>query len=236
MKWFAFAAMVLLLTSCMFEGKRINGNGVVTEQERQIGQIAKIKSLGSLDVIVNEGPSKVRVEAEENLLPYIITEEKNGWLEIRLKNNVRLTSHHSMKVYVTTPSISDVVLSGSGKVESASPFSYNSKMNFKITGSGDISMLADAPAISCKISGSGNLALTGETKDVEVDITGSGNYNGAALKSENADVHITGSGDAFVFADVNLKTKIVGSGDIHYKGNAVVVKKVIGSGSVVQVQ
>ncbi|MEJ7679455.1 MAG: DUF2807 domain-containing protein [Segetibacter sp.] len=62
-------------------------------------------------------------------------------------------------------------------------------------------------------------------------VTGSGNYDSPNLKAENANVKILGSGDASLFAEVNLEASIAGSGDIKYRGNAAVKKDVAGSGS-----
>ncbi len=56
------------------------------------------------------------------------------------------------------------------------------------------------------------------------------------LMAENVDVHITGAGDAEVFASVKLDVSVSGAGNVKYKGNAVVNKSVSGAGSVKKVE
>ena len=58
----------------------------MTEQ-RAIAQAAKIKLSGVLDIELTEGPvTSVKVEADENVLPYVITGMENGFLVVRLRD------------------------------------------------------------------------------------------------------------------------------------------------------
>ncbi len=68
------------------------------------------------------------------------------------------------------------------------------------------------------ISGSSEAFLKGEVEDQTVYITGSGMYEGEALKSKNAAVHIQGAGTAFVCATDKLESSTAGYGHIHYVG------------------
>lgn len=185
-----------------------------------------------MDVIISEGETSVRVEADENLLPYIITELRDNWLEIKLENNISIKSQNDVKIYITTPSLTNISVAGSGDVTATGDFDSGKKAAYSIAGSGDITMVVNAPRVEADIAGSGNLKLTGMTRDLDVKIAGSGNFEGNDLKAENAKVKIAGSDDVFLFADVNLDAKVVGSGSVKYRGNATVNRKVVGSGSI----
>jgi hypothetical protein len=222
--------------SCIDMGKRVNGNGHVTTETRSVNSTNRIRMFGSMDVIIDNGPSAVKVEADENIIPYIITDVRDGWLEIRTENHVNLNTHNGIKVYVSTPSLDGIVLSGSGNVNGTKTFFTSNKAAFKVSGSGDIRCDINAPQVDARITGSGNIILGGETKDVDVHITGGGDYEGSNLKAENASVNITGSGDVNLFADASLNVKVTGSGSVKYKGNATVNQKIIGSGSVQKMQ
>ncbi|WP_207493371.1 head GIN domain-containing protein [Aridibaculum aurantiacum] len=212
--------------------ERISGNGQLQSEERNIRSAKKIKVLGSMDVEVIAGETGVRVEADANLLPYIETEVDDNWLKIRVRENVSINSDNKIKVYVSTPTLTNIRVAGSGDVVTKGSFDNGDKTSVDIAGSGDVTMDVNAPKVDAKIAGSGNLHISGETRDLEVDIAGSGNFDGEKLKAENAKVKIAGSGDVFLFADVNLSANILGSGSVRYKGNAVVSRKVVGSGSI----
>lgn len=226
------AILFISVSSCRDFGRKIKGNGNVTTVNRQVSDATRIKVYGSMDVEIMEGETSVKVTADENLQEYIKVENEGGALAIRMQDHINFFSDNDIKVYISTPKIEELTIAGSGNINGKSKFVLTDKMSFTASGSGDIAMELNAPEVSAKISGSGNIDLKGETKEIKVSIAGSGNFNGKDLKSENAEVSIAGSGDATIFADVNLSAKIAGSGSIEYSGNAAVTQKIAGSGTV----
>lgn len=227
----AILVVVVSVMGCLFSGEGIEGNGELAKEDRKLGKVSKLK-VYSMDVVIDSGASAVKVEADENLLPYIETKRDGDYLVVKFRNNISVSTENPVKIYITTPELNAVDIAGSGNVSSEDKFWSRNGMRFNISGDGDISLNVNAPSVKASISGSGNLHLSGETQNVDVDISGSGNYRGKDLKAENADLKIMGSGDAETFADVRLKASIMGSGSIRYQGNANVDKSIKGSGSV----
>lgn len=230
----AFIA-ALFFAACDISGERVDGNGNLKSENRNIRDVTKIKVSGSMDVFIETGVPSVKVEADENVIQYIETEADNDWLEVKTRNNTNINSRNPIKVYVTVRNISDLTVTGSGNITCEKKFSSNNKMSFSVTGSGKIIADINAPAVDASITGSGDLNIKGETRNADIQIMGSGNYICPDLKAENASVNIAGSGDANLFADVRLKATIAGSGDVKYKGNAAVENHIAGSGSVIKV-
>lgn len=225
---------LLLVSSCRFYGKKIDGNGKVTSENRTVTNVSKIRVEGNINVVIENGLASGRVEADENLIPFILTETDGDWIEIKVKKNYNLHSTKPITVYVSTPTISQVKLAGSGDIIANGKFSSNEKMSFGLAGSGSMTINLNAPAVEASIAGSGTIHLSGETRNAKIEIAGSGDYDGANMKAENVDVHIAGSGDAIVFADLKLKASIAGSGNVKYTGNATIEKSVAGSGEVIK--
>ncbi|MEJ7679456.1 MAG: DUF2807 domain-containing protein [Segetibacter sp.] len=65
-------------------------------------------------------------------------ESDNGWLEIKTRDHVNIHSSHPVKVYVTTPEITALKVTGSGNLTCNNKFSSSNNMSFSITGSGNI--------------------------------------------------------------------------------------------------
>lgn len=232
----AIAVTAFTITGCDFINvETIRGNGNITTENRNVSTTSRIASHGSFDVAIIRGNSpSVKVEADANLLPYILTDVEDGRLEIHTKDHVSLSSEHTIKVYVTTDRVEEVSLSGSGNVTSDSKLEGSERMKFGISGSGDITLEINAPSVESRISGSGNISLSGETKDSKITITGNGDYKSGGLQSENAEVHITGSGNVQLAASVKLKVHITGSGDVTYKGSPTIEQHITGSGNIKQ--
>jgi hypothetical protein len=230
-----FAALVL--SSCQLFGfKHIEGNGVVATQTRNANKANRLKMAGSFDVEITQGPTvNVQIEGDENILPYIITEDRDGYLVIKMKDHISYSATNDVKVFITTPNLEEVILAGSGNIIGKSKFSGSDKLVLKIAGSGDIKMDVNTPNVHSEIAGSGSITLTGETKDESIKIAGVGDYNADALKAENAKINIAGNGDVKIFASAQLDINIAGSGSVYYKGSPTVKQKVAGSGDVKKV-
>ena len=69
-----------------------------------------------MDVIVDQGPASIRVEADENIIPFVETVEEGGWLRIKTRDNTNIHTSNPMKVYVTSPNITDIDVDGSGNI------------------------------------------------------------------------------------------------------------------------
>lgn len=233
---FILLAFTGILTSCnIIEGKRIKGNGHMKMEERTVPSFTGVASHGSFDVIVSNGAAGLKLEAEENILPYIETSVENGVLHIRTKDGYWLSTKLDGKIYVTAPVLTSVKSYGSGNITGKSRISALERLELKVTGSADIDLDVDAPEVEGEITGSGNMKLMGETKKFKATIAGSGDVKAYDLKSEETTIKISGSGSADVFASVKLDVRVAGSGDVNYKGGGQVSSNIAGSGTVKKV-
>lgn len=232
-----YAALLLAIvffTASSCRWKSVRGNGNVITSNRNEGNFDGVKTAGSFDLYITQGDSySVRIEAEENLIKYIITEVENGTLKVKIKNGINLRPKRDMKVFVTAPRYKEIGIAGSGNISSESALTSDDGMEFAIAGSGDIRVTqVDAPKVTVRISGSGSASLGGSTRDAVYRIAGSGDIKCKELKSENTEVHIAGGGSVWSYCSQNLDVHIAGSGDVYYAGNPVNVKqKIAGSGS-----
>ncbi len=225
-----FCAFVTI-TSCYY--RSVRGNGNVQTQSRNIGQFSGVSLLGSMNIILQKGDkNEVELSAEENILPYVETYVENDRLIVKFRDNVNVTTHEDVVVKVTTPRIREIVLTGSGDIQSESKFVSDDRVKIDQTGSGNVKLDLSAPAVEVSIKGSGDVDLQGETREAKFESMGSGNINAGALKSESTDAHILGSGDIHVFASIKLNANIMGSGNVTYKGGGAVTQHVMGSGEV----
>ena len=153
----------------------------------------------------------VKIEADENLLPYIEVKQDGDELTIKNKDDFDLISGGDMKIYITAPSFHSIELSGAG----------------------DIKMDISAPKLTAQISGVGSIYLKGVAVDADFDVSGAGSAHCYGLTADNVSATISGVGSAEVHADKKLEADVSGVGSIHYKGNATDIDQhVSGAGSV----
>lgn len=210
-----FLIAAVLFASC----QTLTGNGNVRDEKRNIPEIYEVNTSGSIDVEIKSGDTySVTVHNDDNLLPYVITEVDNGALNIHYKDGYFINNDHA-KVIVTAPALEKLASSGNADITSNGVIKNSKEIELKTSGSGDINVEVDAPAITVTGSGSGDITLSGRTKDFDCKMSGSGDVKCSNLKSENAVIHVSGSSDVHVFASVSLKVNVTGSGDVYYSGN-----------------
>ena len=236
-----FLTLVLIVvcsTSCVWMGnKKIKGNGMLSTELRSVGATKKIKIAGSINAEITQSTANtVEVKADANLIPYIKTENEDGWLVINTKKGYNLRSDNPIIIVVNTDLLEAVTIAGNGDVKSINKITGGEQLKIKIAGNGNVNLAVNTPKVNATIAGNGNIVLEGETKDAAVDIAGNGDFKAKDLKSENAKVKIAGMGNVYVFASNTLDIHIAGSGDVHYAGNPVVTKKVAGSGTIQPIQ
>jgi Putative auto-transporter adhesin, head GIN domain len=229
-----FVIFILAFAACKFVGgKRVTGNGNVTTQQRNITDFNAVEVHGSFTVYVSQGADyAVRIEAEENLMEYIVVEKDGDELEVGFKHNTRIRTNRPVNVYVTAPSYTGLAVSGSGNLISQTKLTSSSQLDIDISGSGDANLEVDAPTVTAEISGSGTAILKGMTRTFNGGIAGSGELKAYNLLSEKSDIEVAGSGDAEVYASKQLDVRVAGSGNINYKGNPSINQNIAGSGTV----
>jgi len=216
------ALMITSLTQAQWWGNdKIKGNGNMTTETRSTGDYNGIKCAGSMDYILVAGTEgNIKIEGEENLLKYIITEVKDGNLIVKVEKgkNLKPSLNKTIKVTIPFKDINKVSLAGSGDLWNTDKISANN-LNVSLAGSGDIVLDIETTSVKGSLAGSGDLTLKGNTNDLTAKVAGSGDIHAFGLQANNTVVSIAGSGDAEVVSNQSIKARVAGSGDIEYKGN-----------------
>jgi hypothetical protein len=202
-------------------GKKIKGNGNMTTETRTTRDYSEIGCAGEMDFILVKGTEgKITIEAESNLMEYIVTEVKGEKLVVKVKNMVSLRPSSNKEIKVTIPfdDVSGVSLAGSGDLWNEDTIDTNS-LGISLAGSGDINLDVKADSVEGSLAGSGDMKLRGNTDKLEVKIAGSGDIKAFDLQANHTVASIAGSGDIEVVSNKSLKARVAGSGDIEYKGN-----------------
>ena len=223
---------IIIFISCDYR-ETVQGNGNTITESRTVSSFEGIQLSGSMNVHLVQGTDRaVTIEGEENILPYVETYVNDGKLIVKYRDDININTHEDVVVNVTAPELNEIDVTGSGDITGENKFSGNDEMKVEVTGSGNIKLELDAPAVEVSITGSGDIDLSGNTKSIKCSTTGSGEIDATELKAENATVRTLGSGSIRVFASVKLDATINGSGDIAYKGGGSVSSKINGSGTV----
>ena len=233
-----FKLVALLFVTAVFistglNAQYIKGSGNIISETRSVDSFTSIHSKGSADVIITQGSTQsVVVESDENLMPHIRTDVRDGQLNIEIKKNYK--NIDVLKVHITVADLESIEISGSGDIVLTNTFKTND-LSVYIKGSGDFKGDLDVKKFDYKVSGSGDGVFSGVRGDLKISVSGSGDVKASNLRLANCAVKISGSGDMNLSGSVDdLVVSVAGSGDIDAYGmKAVSVKaKVAGSGEI----
>jgi hypothetical protein len=192
-------------------------------EDRHISGFTAISASGSFDVYIVQGATEsVRVEAPADVMPHIITEVKNGTLNVYDKSHTGwhslFSSNKKIAVYVSVKAINGMDITGSGDVFFKEGISAN-LLRLHVTGSGDVVGKLNVKTLESNITGSGDIKLSGHADNLKVGVSGSGDFSARGLTTINTTARVSGSGDVDVNVSGSLDANVSGSGDIRYSGS-----------------
>ncbi len=209
------------------KNKKITGNEKITTITRTTADYEGISISGSFDVkLISGKEGNISIKGDENLLEFIVTEINNGKLLVYFEKYKNIQYNYNSSIEITIPfeQINQLSFNGSGNLKNTDLIKTE-YLNIEMIGSGNSSFHADTNSLKITKSGSGNLNGKGKTNNIEINSAGSGNVNMYDLKSENAGVIQTGSGNIQVNCSKNLDAKTIGSGTIQYSGKPEKISK-----------
>jgi hypothetical protein len=233
-KIFLFACLAITMNSFAI-GKNIKGNGILKTETREVGTFSSLSSGGPMNVEISYGTSaSLKIEGDENILPYIETYVKDGTLKIKVKDLNSISPRLKLRVQINMTAINAISQSGSGTVSGNGNFENSSATRLNMSGSGRLELtFAKFNGANISMSGSGSIELKGSINgDIDMHQSGSGNIDCLNAPCENVSVNMSGSGIMKVNATKSINAHISGSGEIYYSGSPSISSRVSGSGHI----
>jgi hypothetical protein len=198
-----------------------DGNGERVEDVREVAAFSRVLSNSELEVQVVQGPEQaLSVSLDSNLVDLVGTRVSNDTLYIDTREDIG-EMVHGPHVHIALPVLTAAKLAGSGSVT----LTFDQPelpLDLYLSGSGSMRFEGKAAGIGAFLSGSGDIRLAGEASDAQLGLSGSGSIDGRQLKTESADIDLSGSGDVSAHAQGSVRVALSGSGDIDIYGGAVV--------------
>ncbi len=231
--------IALLIMSCVSVNiggglRRVRGSGNVTVESRQVSGFERValSGIGDLQLTQGEGES-LEVEAEDNLLEYLITEVRGDTLFIEIRSDqTTIDPTKPIKYRLTMKDISGIEVSGAGDLEAGEI--QASVLDVECSGAGSVeieSLQADKLAVF--LSGTGRLEVAGgKVENLKIDISGAGAFRAPDLESQVADVQISGTGSAKIWVTETLDAALSGTSSVEYYGQPSITQDTSGTSSV----
>lgn len=225
-----FAVAALALCSCSTSGLKItySNSDEMEVRTTDLEGFDRIEVIGSPTVYYTQADSfSVRIKGPKDLVPNILTDVEGGTLTIRNKGKIGIFNVHfggdkELAVYVTSPDLIGVQVSGSGDFISQGRVDTDN-LELRLKGSGDV-QFTDVVCDRCdaELVGSGDLNIKHlDTRETTATLIGSGDLNIRQMNALRTQLQLRGSGDIdveFLSGCGSVNAELQGSGDITLKG------------------
>jgi len=196
-------------------------NGPTTSKEFKFKGITSVVNDSIFDIVLNNNPSNLNdsciLDAPENQIDKIHLTEKNGTLFISSDNG----SFGKVKISLVTCHLNKFINNSCGELDA---IIVGKSLDFKNSGTGDVTLKANVGFIEISNTGVGNLSGHFDSNNVKIESSGTGDIelNGSAdsVVIENSSVgEFTGN-----IVCQSLKFENSGTGDVNISGSAVSVE------------
>ena len=184
-----FIVLTLAITACGLNDDdvttpQIAGKGKEIIAARSANNFTGIELNTEADVYIQPGTeTKVEVEAQDNLQPFILTYVSGNKLIVSSTGNIRPTG--KIKVFVTLPLLEKVTVKDKGRIIGNGTFATD-KLTATVEGTGRIDLDVEAQEVKTNLSGTGSIYLSGNTKQYTSKVSGAGSVDISSLLKATA--------------------------------------------------
>jgi hypothetical protein len=230
--FYIFALILLgctgLMGTCVFDGG-VEGDGNVVKESRAVEGFTALQAGSAFEVFLLQGEEEsLTIEADQNLMQYIVTEVKNGQLRLYSTENIRKAE--KLNVYISFRSLEAISVSGAVDLQGVPGMHFGELL---LEGSGASRMLLDMEASSLRanVSGASTLELSGQAGKAVFEISGASRLNAGDLLVSDCRLEASGASHAGIHVADKLLAEVSGASSVKYRGSPAVAKDVSGAGS-----
>jgi hypothetical protein len=201
----------------------VRGSGTLATEDRPVTGITAV-ALGTLGELTIElgGQESLRVEGDDNLLPYLKTTVSSGVLTIEQDPGIELAPKEPIHYYLTVKSLESIELSSVGSI--TTPALTATQFVVELSSTGDIRLAGlQAESLEVRLSSTGDIAIdTGQVGSQSISLSSSGDYDAGDVRSASATVDLSSSGSAIIWVTDQLEADLSSSGNLRYYGSPAV--------------
>ncbi len=197
---------------------QLKGNGNVITKERDVnGSFYSIEASNGLDVYITPGDvASISVEADENLHEAIVTDIKNGKLEITTKKNIGKS--RKKKIHVTyADELRSLHVSAGAEIETRQTLKAK-ELDLLSKSGGELELEVFSEYITANASSGGEIELKGKSVNLDAEASSGGDIEAKHLQVLHANVKASSGGSIDVNAKETLKANASSGGEVKYYG------------------
>lgn len=221
-KLILFAVLAIYTLSTTAQDDKVFVKDANAKPRKITGSFTGVSVSGSIDLYLSQSNEEVVVvsAAEPELRDRIVTEIKNGVLEIYFKDKgLKWGRDRKLKAYVSFKTLNKLGASGSSDIYANGIIKSNS-LQLSLSGASDFKGAVDVQELSINQSGSSDSQISGRADKVNILVSGASDVKGYDLITDYCEANASGASDIQLTVNKEINAIASGSSDISYKGSA----------------
>ena len=157
-----------------FVGPSERGSGRIVTETRQVSGFDEVELSYPAEVLIQQGSTEsLEVEADDNLLPNLKTQVRNGKLEIfyRREDGKHVNPTKTPKITIVVKDLSDVDFNSAGELTIEKLKTDN--LGVSLSGAGNLNLEdIQVKGLGVNLSGAGSVTASGSAEDLDMNISG----------------------------------------------------------------
>ena len=216
-------------------GGGVPGSGKIESETREAQDFLALSIHYPADIVIEQGQDEsVKIEADDNLLPQLLTEVNGDTLVIDNKEEIwskRVNPTARVKITIIVKDLHRIESFGVGNLQVNGL--KTDELDLNLSGAGEMILNdLDAGKLEVRLTGTGAIGASGSADELDLRISGVGDFDAPKLESKVANVRISGAGSATVFVEDDLTVRVSGTGSVDYHGSPTLHEHITGTGSV----
>ncbi len=210
-----------LLNSCKTDfnfSSGIKGNKNVIIKTRNLNNdFSKISASEGLEVILSQNnENSIKVQADENLHQYIITEVIDETLKLHTSD--QLGKAEAKKIYVNFKTISDINSSSGASIKSLNEINAN-KISIKATSGSKQNIYVASENLYCSSSSGASINLKGKSNIINATSSSGSSINAIELLSSSCKINTSSGASIKVYCSSEINSTASSGSNIKFDGN-----------------
>jgi hypothetical protein len=210
--------IALLASACAHESVR--GSGHVVRDLRDLPPFESVAVRSGIHATVEIGPqAPVQVDADDNVLPLVVTEVIDNTLEIRFLQGAWVRSEEPVRVKVRVPWLRS--LTASGGADLRAEVDPGDELDIHSSGGAEVRVRGvHAARLSVEGSGGSRVHISGAVDRMKLRLSGGSRLRAASLSARAVNVQGSGGATAEIRATDELRGSLSGGSSVRLLGRA----------------
>jgi phage shock protein PspC (stress-responsive transcriptional regulator) len=206
----------------------------LSDQIRNCEPFNSIEISGNIDVLLKQDSvQQVKVSAQSDNLPQVITKVENGVLKIYTNE---IFVNRTIKVDISTPSIRNLVVKGACTIKTNSQFDI-AELSLDLLGASEADLdMKVAGLLNIEAKGASKIKLTGSCQTIKINGLGASEIDATNMIAQKAKVYVAGASHAKLYASESVDAEAYGASGIDCKGSPKNVTKSDGGVSSINIE